>query len=475
MKKRRIYTLDNLPPEVKAVTFAKTSRSPKPFDEIASELTAEKSSEFHERWVVGYGHSSVAEHAVLSIAIENVSNLASKVIEDNRLASYTEKSSRYQVFKEFYQPPEFKDVRLLKLFIQTAQVLVATYNQLYPQMYDFIAKKYPQDKKTPQMLYQAMTKGRACDNLRLMLPAAIYTNIGVTINARSLEHAITKLLSHPLQEMQEIGQEIKEAAAKITPTLIKYAQGNDYLIATEKRLKFLADSYFKTDRPDSHTPVVLVDYDRQAKEKIVAALLYKHTQLPYKQVLGKIKSWGKAEKEKIIEEALKHRGNHDQPLREFEHAYYTFDILVDYGAFRDIQRHRMCTQTNQLLTCDHGFVMPEEIAEAGMSKEYQKVIRQAEAVYYQLKEKYPEAASYIVPLAFRKRVLITWNLRELHHFIPLRSSQQGHPSYRRIAQQVWEEINKVQPFLAKFIQVDKTEAIPPRVIKLSKGDEGYQE
>ena len=275
--------------------------------------------------------------------------------------------------------------------------------------------------------------------------------------------------------MQEIGQEIKKVALKSTPTLIKYADRNEYLVKVEEQMKALAEKHLGQERFNNNDPVVLIDYDKEAESKIAAALLYKHTQLPYQQILDKVRAMDEVERQGIIEAAMKDRGDHDQAPRELEHADYTFDILLDYGAFRDVQRHRICTQTNQTLTCDYGYVMPDEVTEAGLDKQYQECIKKAEEAYNQMKATMPDAASYIVPLAFRKRVLITWNLRELHHFISLRSSKQGHPSYRKIAQLTWEELDKIQPFLAKFIRVDKTEAIPPRVIKLGKGDEGYTE
>ena len=166
---------------------------------------------------------------------------------------------------------------------------------------------------------------------------------------------------------------------------------------------------------------------------------------------------GKDKKNEIIDEALKRREKFDAPLRELEHVYYTFDILMDYGAFRDVQRHRMCTQSNQAVTVVHGYDLPPEIREAGFEEEFKKAVEKAVEAYKKIYEKFPEEAQYVVPFCFRKRVLITWNLRELHHFISLRSGKKGHASYRRIAQQCWRELDKIQPLLAKYIRVDMDE------------------
>lgn len=459
---RRIYVLKNLTPEVKAVCFAKCSRSPKPFDEIARELTEEKSSEFHEKWVVGYGHSSVAEHAVLSIAIEDVSILATKVIEDNRLASYTEKSTRYQVYdrEKYYRDPAGRDwlnPELRELYIKTGDFLMDTYLAMEPIMREFIVKKYPRKEDELTIIYNSKIKAKICDNIRYLLPTATLTNLGMTMNARNLEYAIVKLLSHPLQEMRDIGQEIKQSALQETPTLIKYTEPNQYLIETEKSLQKLSREKLCDDLPENNKPVILVDYEKDAGDKIATALLYRYSQKSYEHILCSVKKMSKQERKKIIDEALKLIGRHDRPLRELEHIYYTFDILMDYGAFRDIQRHRIATQTNQLVTIENGYDVPAEIIEAGLGEKFKEVMEKSMMAFNKIRSEYFYEAQYIVPLAFKKRTLFTWNLRELHHFIKLRSGKMGHDSYRKIAQLVYSEVIKVHPFLGSYIRVDKGE------------------
>ncbi len=456
--KRRIYTLEGLSPEVRAVTFAKCSRSPESFDEIAKELTEEKSSEFHEKWVVGYGHSSVAEHAVLSLAIENVSILATKVIEDNRLASYTEKSTRYQIFDrdKYYKPKNLMASPLGAIYKETTNFLFDTYTHLTAKIMDYVKNKIPKTEEMTEKMYETACKAKACDIVRYILPTATLTNLGMTINARNLEHAIKKLLSHPLEEMQEIGKELKETALKVTPTLIKYADANSYLMETEKVLHSAAKNFVNEKIKESQNEAILVAYDQDALDRVVTPLLYKYSRLPYQKIKEMVAVMNQEEKEKILDETLKRLGQFDRPLRELEHTYYTFDILIDYGAFRDIQRHRICTQTNQELTPFYGYAIHEDISNAGFEKEYKECMERAKEAYEKISVKFPKEAQYILPLAYRKRVLITWNLRELFHFIPLRSSKKGHISYRRIAQQIWDEINRVHPFFAKYIKVDKT-------------------
>ncbi len=466
---RRIYTLpNNLMPEVKAVTFAKCSRSAEPFDKIAAELTDEKSAEFHEKWVVGFGHSSIAEHAVISLAVENVSNIATKVIEDCRLASFTEKSSRYQIFNKdkLYMPENVMNSELREIYLDAVNSLMDAYEEMTAPMMDFVRQKYPRPDDQDEKLYNMVSKARACDNLRYLLPTAVLTNLGMTINTRELEHLIKKLLSHPLKEMQDIGAEMKEKAMEAVPTLLKFANKNNYIIETKKQLKNIAD-WELGRQAGNNQAVTIVDYDTDAINKLIAGILYPYSDLSYEEIAKKVSNISDEKKEKIIDETLKRREKFDQPLRELEHIYYTFDILLDYGAFRDVQRHRMCTQSNQPVTVVHGYDLPPEIREMGFSaqggpasgweEKFKAVVEKSVEAYNRIYEKFPEEAQYVVPLCFRKRVLITWNLRELHHFISLRSGKKGHASYRRIAQQCWRELNKVQPLLAKYIRVDMDE------------------
>ena len=451
MIKRRIYALTGLPPEVVAVAFAKCSRSPEPFDKIAAELNADKSRKFHEKWVVGYGHSSVAEHAVLSLAIENVSILATKVIEDIRLASFTEKSTRYQVFdkEHYYKPEAIMNSRFKTLYEETSNFIMDTYARLFPKMVEFFKNKFPNAQEIE-------IKNMACDVMRYFLPVSSLTNLGMTINARNLEWGITKLMTHPLKEIQEIGSELKEAALKITPTLIKYTKYNEYLGETTKGMEKLTTPLLNQTRLNDKEGVTLVEYDKEAEDKLITSLLYRFSKLSYAQVKEQVKAMPKAEKEKIVDESLKRLGKFDHPLRELEHIYYTFDVLMDYGGFRDVQRHRMCTQTNQDFNTDHGYSMPEAIKESGFEKEFKECMEKAKTAFNEIKKEFLKEAQYIIPLAYKKRLLVTMNLRELFHFIRLRSGSMGHISYRKIAWQMHDLIKEKHPLLAKYIVVDRS-------------------
>ncbi|MFH1545091.1 MAG: FAD-dependent thymidylate synthase [archaeon] len=478
---KNVYLVYNLPPEVVAVLFAYVSRNPNSFRDNLLKLlkgkeldagkligtyssegidfsqASEKAKSFHEKWVVGYGHSSVAEHAVASIAFENVSIIASKVIEDVRLASYTEKSTRYQIFdrNRYYKPKKIMDSSFAGLYEETMNYLFDVYAEIIPGMIEFMKKEFPKPKEQSEKAYDSATKARACDVVRYILPAGTLTNLAMTANARTLEWAISKFLSSPLEEMQEIGSSLKEEVKKIIPVLVKFADKNPYLMETEKALEEVISKQGLTDSEEKKE-VELIEFDEDAEEKLIAALLYKYSNVSFNKAKEEAGKMSKKEKEKIIDESLKRLGPYDRPLRELEHLNYVFDILIDYGAFRDIQRHRICTQTTQLLSTSNGYSTPEEIVKAGFEKKFIECMEKAEKAYKKISKEFPIEAQYIVPLAYRKRTLFTWNLRELFHFIRLRSGREGHLSYRLLAMNLFDKINAVQPLLGKYLQVDKS-------------------
>jgi thymidylate synthase ThyX len=477
---RPIFALRNLPEEVVAVLFAYYSRSRDSlrrnllkliqdndldlerrltWADLQQEdlsLAKQKAKEFHEKWVVGYGHASVAEHAVAHLAIEDVSIVASKVIEDCRLASFTEKSTRYVVFDrdKFFRDPRIVASPHAALYEDTCSFLLETYTRLMDHVTIAIRAETPRGERQTERAHHAACRAKACDVLRYILPAATLTNIGMTINGRALEHLVTKLLSHPLAEARDVGAQMKAEAQEVIPTLIKYADTNAYLRDTGDAMEALAARVLEDVAPAETPAVSLVCCPEDAEERLVAAVLYGYAALPLAQIEERVRALSREERVCIVDEYLKRRGPHDQPLRALEHLTYTFDILVDFGAFRDIQRHRMITQTPQESTAIHGYSTPPEIVRYGVSAAFDESMMRAQAAYEAIAEDLPHEAPYVLPLAFRKRVLFTWNLREIHHFVQLRSGRQGHIAYRQIAQQVFKEMERVHPLLAKYIRVD---------------------
>ncbi|RLE47030.1 FAD-dependent thymidylate synthase [Candidatus Woesearchaeota archaeon] len=478
-----VFCIKNLPEEVVAVLFAYYSRSANTFrenllsvmkqgdiqlshikdiydDPEALSSAKEKAAKFHEKWVLNYGHSSIAEHSDIKFALHNISNVFTKIIEDNRLGRFTEKSSRYVVFDKdaFYKPKIIMNSEFRNEYLNVMQLLFGTYEKLLEPMKSFIKQRMPQKEGVSDRAYEASVKAKACDNIRYLLPAATLTSMGMSLNARAAAHAIRKLLSNPLEEAQDIGRKMLEEGRKICPTLLKYADYNKYIAKTNSAMFNLSKDLFK-DTPSASLsqPVKIVNYDTDAEDKLIASILYQYCSHNFDLILDKVRKMSNKEKENILDEYLKRMDNHDYPLRALEHVNFTMEMIMDLGAFRDVQRHRIATQTVQLNTCNHGFEIPDDIIEAGFKEEFENAMKKAKELFDKMKEKFPLEAQYVVPYAFKKQMLFTWNLRELEHFIRLRSGEHGHISYRRIAQKCHEEIEKVFPLLAKYLRVDKNE------------------
>ena len=454
---RSVYLLDpkELSPETIAVTFAKTSRSPESFREIAAELTSEKSAEFHEKWVVGYGHASVAEHAVLHIAAENISRLAVEALESNRLASYTEKSTRYQKWGsgEFYIPGELEGHPLRDTYLETCRLLMETYQQALPAVRRVIEGEHPRRDGESEAAWERRIRSKYVDVCRFLLPSASLANVGMTINARELEHAIRKMLSHPLDEVRALGSEIKAVAQANVPTLVKYADAVPYW----QQLRDAAPA-----RPDEVTLpdgdwCRLIDYDPQGEIKVLAAWLYTGSSLDYAQCLERVRHAVKEELQELAAKMLAGRGKYDIPPRETELASYTFDLVLDQGAYFELKRHRMMTQLPQPLTARLGYALPRRMVDAGMEAAYRRAMEKVEESYTALAAWNPEVAAYVVPNGFRRRVLLTFNFRTAMHFTGLRSAPNAHFSLRRAAQRMAEEIRRCSPALGAYLPVNPEE------------------
>jgi len=359
--KRDIYILSSkdLSPETIAVAFAKTSRFPDSFRDIAAELTDEKSAQFHEKWVVGYGHASVAEHAVLHLAIENASRIAMEAIESNRLASYTEKSTRYQKWDEdsFHTPLELDGHPLHDEYLTTCRMLFGTYMNSLEPVKTVIARDVPRRENEKDDAYDRRIRSRYVDVCRFILPAASLANVGMTANGRVIENSIRKWLSSPLAEVREIGETVKQVAQGELPTLVKYAEAVNYVVETGKELEKwksgLNNRESEIENRELDNWCTLVDYDKGGENKILAAALYRFGNISFAEALEKAQD--ASERENLAEALLGKLGYYDVPLRELEHCTYTFDLIMDQGAYAEFKRHRMMSQTPQRQTAALGY------------------------------------------------------------------------------------------------------------------------
>ena len=462
MPEREIYLLSPraLSPETIAVAFAKTSRSPESFRAIAAELSDEKSAQFHEKWVVGYGHASVAEHAVLHIAFENVSRLAIESIESNRLASYTEKSTRYQKWglDDFTIPPELRaaDHPLRAEFVDTVRLLFKAYADSLSPVRTLILDRFPRRENEKDETWDRRIRSKYVDVCRFLLPAASLANVGMTANARVMENTIRKMLSHELMEVREIGAQVKEVSKAETPTLVKYADAVPYMVETMKEFGESDTSIGSVIGELETGPgewCKLVYYDRDGEGRVLAAALYRFGEMTYAEALSYVASLGEDAQATLAEALLSRLGKYDVPLRELEYCNYTFDLVMDQGAYAEFKRHRMMSQTPQRLTTRLGYATPLLITEAGFESEYEAAMESASEMFEKLYEFSPAVAQYVVPNGFNRRVLAQFNLREAFAFCQLRSAANAHFSIRRVAQKMYEEMTRVHPLLTKYMKV----------------------
>ena len=458
---RRVYPLDArlLTEEQIAVAFAMTSRVPDPFDVIAQRVSEEKAADFHERWVLGYGHASVAEHAVVHLAVENISRLTCDGLEDNRLASYTEKSSRYQVIDadSFHVPSELDGCPTLRdEYIATCQSLFSAYQALIAKSSYHLRGVHPRRGRESDSAYALRIRRLATDACRSVLPASTLTNVGVTANARTLERAVSKLMSSPLAEERELGAEVREQGRSVTPTLIKYADYAEYLASLPRIRNALAISLDPSPATQSASPaeVRLVHSDPMAEEKLAAAFLYGASGMDYSQAWEKAQEMSTEERGQLFDRFLSSLGPHDTPPRELETVDYTFEILLDYGAYREFRRHRMQTYLPQPLTVAHGIRIPSLIADAGLEALFTEATALAAGAYWKIAgELSPTVAQYVVTHAHNRRLISRMNLRECYHLFKLRTSEMAHESIREPMKKVLRLATEAHPKLFGYLQL----------------------
>ena len=441
-----------------------------------------KARDFFRRILVEYGDDSVGELGMAHIACEDVSQIAAKAIESARLTSPLEKSTRYVVFDKgkYHKPSAIMNSKFGEDYAALCDELFETYSTEIEPTKAFVREKWPiaefdfNGRKISQMTdeaeikrtkaaYESSVRAKALDVLRYYLPAATVTNIGITANGRAYEYLISKLLSDELEEIREIGKLMHEELSKVIPSLVKRAAPSNYFIETRKGMQTFAAAKLSGVKIRKQPTVTLVKYEKDAEIDVVAAALYQFSHYPLAQLRKAAKKMTADERMKAIDEYMGRRSNRrERPLRAAETAYYQFDVLSDYGAYRDLQRHRVMTQIPQLLTVEHSFDTPPEIAEAGFGTQFNKCMKKAAAVYRKIAVEMPLEAQYAVPLAYRIRYIMQFNLREAYHLIELRSTPQGHPSYRHIVQEMFRQIKAVHPTLVhymKFVNMDEMDAL----------------
>ncbi len=493
---RSVFLLTNLPEVIKGALFSRYSRSTlglrslllKEFilgDESEfrsiqgepeekgsrrrTELAIERARKFYDRILDGYGDDSIGELGGAHLALENLSILATKTVEDARIGgSPLEKSTRYVGFSDKVNGRfrYFRDAKLMEsehrqLYLETCDHLFETYDRITEPVRDHVRRLMPREPAVSEEAYERSVRAMGYDLIRGLLPASTQTNMGVFGNGRFFETLIRKLRLEPLQELKDLGQTSFEELSKVIPSFIRRADPEhqhfqdyqDYTLAQRELARDFAESNLKTPIPvNQRTEVRLAEHDPDAENKLLSALLFPHTHASLNEIRGQVRGWTEEKKQRLLEQTFnlrKHRRH--KPGRGLELPFYTFDLLGDYGIYRDLQRHRMLTQERQLLTTRFGYEKPVELDDAGVGEIFDSAMQQAAVAFEKIQTEFPAEAQYVVPMGYRIRWFAHINLRALSWLVELRSIPQGHPGYRHIAQQMFLRVREVHPLLAKFM------------------------
>ena len=461
-----------------------------------------RGKEFYSKILSEYGDDSVAELGEAQLAVEWISNIAAKKIEDGRIGlSYLEKSSRYIPFdkKVGNKYNYYRDERILKskyadLYIESCDNAFDVYSKSIDLMQKFISEIEPiddfvyfdsisnsekpfskltnkQDIESAKKVYKSTVRSRALDILRNLLPAATLTNLGITGNGRAFEYLLTKLYCSELTELRNLASLLNSELDCVIPSFIKRVNEKHgkslqlFITNTNREISKLTDNYLGNLQPDySPQDVRLIDYtdSKDALVKVVSAILYEnaHGQSLY-DIIKLVESFTQEKIKEIIFAYTKFRGNRrHRPGRAFEMVEYLFEMFTNFGMFRDLHRHRILTIERQLLSTKHGYDIPKEVIYSGIEKDFKDCMYLSDNVYRNLAKTMPYEAQYAVNFAYKYPYFIKINLRELYHMVELRTIAQGHPDYRYICQEIYKKVNDVHPLLTKgmkFVDLNRYE------------------
>jgi thymidylate synthase ThyX len=460
-----VFALVNLPEVVKGALFARYSRSAKSLrrlflDEFVGDLDIEgdqtvdatigleRAEELYEKVFFEYGDDSVAQLGGVHLACEQASNILTKVLEWGRLMSYLEQSTRYIAYDarlggryRYYRDPAVLSSRFGTRYVGDMDRMFDAYSVLVNKVTDHVRATVAADPRDSDFVYRQATRAKALDAVRGVLPAASLSNVGMYGSGQAFEMLLLRMRAHPLPEARHYADLMLHELRKVIPSFLRRVDLADrggrwshYLATTRQRTAELVAS-FLGETPVEQVPAVqLIDFDPDAEDKLLAAICYPHSSLSETQILNKVRTLGATERLALIRAYVGERENRrHKPGRAFERIDYRFDVLSDYGAFRDLQRHRMLTIEWQSVTPNHGFVRPELVDDAGMEDVFNDVMARSAALYDALLAEFPQQASYAVAMAYRMRYSMQFNAREAIHLLELRSSPQGHPAYRRVA------------------------------------------
>jgi flavin-dependent thymidylate synthase len=437
-------------PETISASYARISRDPRPINELRAEAVREiqKARKSNESIIFTMGHSSVAEHAVFNIDIIGISRLLAEKLEKSRLVSFTEKSQRYiKIGNDNYLPEEFgSDQEFLSSYKDITNELFDAYNTIHDAILPYFTERHkdirPDDKEYKDIVNLAK------EDARYILPLTTLTQVGMTVNGRSLEKIIRRLLSEKLAEAKELGKSIFSAVDGCAPSLVKYTTPTLYEIDTYKNIK----NAIGNEQADySLREVTLADYDADIEEKILAAFVVRSSCIDYKNARLNVRKWTEEKKLLVFREIAKNLNFFDALLREFELSSFEFNLLVSASAYAQLKRHRMATLIEGEYSPSLDIKIPPSIIEAGLKDFFAEKADKANKLFYDAKEKWNDAAYYVLLNAHRKNVILKCNFRELVHIARLRSDKHAQWDIRNISDTIIEEVKERLPLIGSFL------------------------
>ena len=474
-----VFAIKNLPDVVKGALFARYSRSPMSLrrlfleefykksdvgvtliansnDNADSTIGINRAEKLYERIFTEYGDDSVARLGGVHLACEQASNLLTKELEWGRLSSYLEQSTRYIYYDirlgqryRYHVPKEVSESHLAHRFTSDLDVLFDNYSNIVHQAAKYFQNIYPKQKDDSSLVWRSTIRAKACDIARGLLPASTLSNVGIFASGQAYEAMLIRMRIHPLAEVRVYADTMLQELRKVIPSFMRRVDmpsrgglWSSYLEDTRLRVDQIAKT-INVD-PILVDEVDLIEWDPNTEEKLVAAILFPEMNLPESQLIEIVQKMSFEQKTKTILSYVGDRKNRrHKPGRALEKFFYRFEILSDFGSFRDLQRHRMLTIEWQRLTTRHGYLMPPEIKELGFKNTWDEMMGKMSELFDVLeRDLSPEIAQYVVPFGYKMRYFLHLNVREAFHLLELRTAQQGHSDYRRICQQMHKLIKE---------------------------------
>jgi thymidylate synthase ThyX len=470
---RPVFALVNLPEVVKGALFARYSRTHKSLrrlflDEFAEDVEAAtaaapdeavvglgRAEAIYEKVFVEYGDDSVAQLGGVHLACEQASNLLTKVLEWGRLMAYLEQSTRYIAYDarldgryRYWRDPAVLDSPLGARYVGEMDLIFDAYTAALGQMTEWAREAFPKESGDSDFVWRQTIKAKACDAVRGMLPAASLSNVGIYGTGQAYEALLLRMRAHPLPEVRRYAQMMLEELRLVIPAFLKRVDREDrgvawsaYLEERREATAAMAAHLLGDEEPEPRPAVSLVDWDPEGEDKVLAAILYAASDLPEDQLFARVRKLAPEERFALLDAYVGDRTNRrHKPGRALERVSYRFDVLADYGAFRDLQRHRMLTIEWQPLSPRHGYEVPPEVDEAGVRSLFEEAMERSAGLHEAMAGPFPLQATYAVALAYRIRFTMQMNAREAMHVLELRTTPQGHPAYRAVCQEMWRLI-----------------------------------